>query len=75
MTAEKSALAPRRIVLLSAAEHSEIETVLREYAPPEPTGTRLHTDLQELATEHVGVMLAAEWLGPLGWTRFLWCKR
>jgi hypothetical protein len=75
MTAEKATLAPRRIVLLSAAEHSDIEKVLREYVPPEPTGTRLHSDLQELATEHVGGMVAAEWFGPLGWTRFLWCKR
>ena len=62
-------------------------TARREHAGPllepirhnsmgtEPTGTRLHTDLQELATEHVGSMLAAEWFGPLGWTRFMWCKR
>ena len=67
--------AARRIVLLVAADDGEVEKVLREYAPPEPTGTRLHADLQELAADHSGRTVAAEWLGPLGWTRFLWCKR
>jgi hypothetical protein len=67
--------AARRIVLLVAADDGEIEKVLREYAPPEPTGTRLHADLKELAEGHAGRTVAAEWLGPLGWTRFLWCKR
>jgi hypothetical protein len=71
-TTERSA---RRIVLLADAENSEVESVLREYTPPEPTGTRLHGDLQDLAAEHVGKFVAAEWLGPLGWTRFLWCRR
>ena len=66
---------PRRIVMLVEGENSDIETVLKEYAPPEPTGTRLHGDLQELAAENTGKMVAAEWHGPLGWTRFLWCKR
>ena len=67
--------AARRIVLLTAEEQSEVEKVIREYAPPEPTGTRLHADLAELAGEHAGRMVAAEWHGPLGWTRFLWSKR
>ena len=67
--------AARRIVLLVAADDGEIEKVLREYTPPEPTGTRLHGDLQELAAAHAGRTVAAEWIGPLGWTRFLWCKR
>ena len=66
--------APRRIVLLASADDGEVEKVLREYAPPEPTGTRLHADLKELAAENPGRTVAAEWLGPLGWTRFLWCK-
>ena len=68
--------APRRIVLLAGSEnHSDIEKVLTEYTPPEPTGTRLHSDLQERAAEHAGKLVAAEWFGPLGWTRFLWCRR
>ena len=67
--------AARRIVLLTAEEQSEVEKVLAEYTPPEPTGTRLHADVQDRAAEHPGRMVAAEWLGPLGWTRFLWCKR
>ena len=67
--------APRRIVLLVTNEASEVEKVIREYQPPEPTGTRLHADLVELAGEHAGRMVAAEWHGPLGWTRFLWSKK
>jgi hypothetical protein len=67
--------AARRIVLLASADDGEVEKVLREYAPPEPTGTRLHVELKELAETHAGRTVAAEWLGPLGWTRFLWCKR
>ncbi len=67
--------APRRIVLLLSGENSAVEKVIKEYPPPEPTGTRLHADLAELAAEHSGRMVAAEWHGPLGWTRFLWSKR
>jgi hypothetical protein len=66
---------PRRIVLLCDGEDSEVEQVLIEYKDTEVSGKRLHADVQRLADEHRGPCVAAEWLGPLGWTRFLWCRR
>jgi hypothetical protein len=49
--------------------------VLAEYQGAEVSGNRLHADIQRLAEEHAGRYVAAEWLGPLGWTRFLWRRR
>jgi hypothetical protein len=66
--------APRRIVLLAGDEQSDVEQVLREYAGPEISGARLHTDLQTFARQHPGRVVAGEWLGKLGWARFLWCR-
>jgi hypothetical protein len=66
---------PRRLVLLAGAEDSEAEKVLAEYRGAEVTGKRLHAELQRHAEEHPGRLVAAEWAGPLGWTRFLWCRR
>jgi hypothetical protein len=66
---------PRRIVLLQDEEKSAVEQVLVEYRGAEISGKRLHADLQKLAREHAGRLVAAEWLGPLGWTRFLWCRK
>jgi hypothetical protein len=68
------ARAPRRIVLLSGAEDSEVKAVLLEMPATEVSGKRLHAELQRLAGEHRGERVAAEWLGPLGWVRFLWCR-
>ncbi|HTU88957.1 MAG TPA: hypothetical protein VMF69_02570 [Gemmataceae bacterium] len=65
---------PRRVVLLRDGEDSEIEQVLQEQHGAEISGKRLHADVQRLAREHRGRCVAAEWLGPLGWTRFLWCR-
>jgi hypothetical protein len=67
--------APRRLVLLRAGEDSEVEQVLAEQAGAEVSGARLHAELARLACEHPGRCVAAEWRGPLGWTRFLWCRR
>ena len=67
--------APRRIVLLSGGEESDVQRVLAEYRGAEVTGTRIHQDIQRLAAEHPGQLVAAEWLAPLGWTRFLWCRK
>ena len=65
---------PRRVVLLRNGEDSEVECVLQEYHGGEVSGKRLHIDVQRLAALHRGRYVAAEWLGPLGWTRFLWCR-
>ncbi len=67
--------APRRLVLLADGEDSAVQEVLAEYRGTEVSGKRLHADLQRLASEHRGHYVAAEWLGPLGWTRFLWCRK
>ena len=66
---------PRRLVLLRDGEDSEVESVLREYHGAEVSGKRVHAEVQHLASAHSGRYVAAEWLGPLGWTRFLWCRQ
>ena len=67
--------APRRIVVLTGEKDSEAAEVLREYTGEEVSGNRLHEDLQRFAAERRGEYVAAEWQGPLGWTRFLWCRK
>ena len=67
--------APRRLVLLASDEQSAVTEVLAEFTPPAVRGSKVHAELQRLAAEHPGKLVAAEWLGPLGWTRFLWCRR
>jgi hypothetical protein len=66
---------PRRLVLLLGDEQSEAADVLAEYKGADVSGNRLHADVQRLAGEYPGRWVAAEWLGPTGWTRFLWCRR
>jgi hypothetical protein len=66
---------PRRVVLLESGEESAVAEVLAEYKGADVSGKRLHTDVQRLAIQHAGCCVAAEWLGPLGWTRFLWCRK
>jgi hypothetical protein len=73
-SANSSPRCPRRVVLLCDGEDSEVQRVLLEYRGTEISGKRLHADVQRLAAEHRGSYVAAEWLGPLGWTRFLWCR-
>jgi hypothetical protein len=67
--------APRRLVLLTADEQSASGEVLLELRGEEISGKRLHSEIQKLAAEHPGRWVAAEWLGKLGWTRFLWCRK
>jgi hypothetical protein len=66
---------PRRLVLLEDGEGSAVAEVLAEYKGADVSGKRLHADLQSEAARRPGRCVAAEWLGPLGWTRFLWCKK
>jgi hypothetical protein len=73
--AAESERCPRRIVLLSDGAVSDVRQVLAEYRGGEVSGKRLHADLHRLAAEHPGQLVAAEWLGKLGWTRFLWCQK
>jgi hypothetical protein len=69
-----SARAPRRLVLLEDGNDSAVARVLAEQQGADVSGKRLHADLQRLAAEHSGQCVAAEWRGPLGWVRFLWCR-
>jgi hypothetical protein len=66
---------PRRIVLLCDGEDSAVAEVLAEYRGAEVSGNRLHAEIQKLAGANPGRCVAAEWLGSLGWTRFLWCRK
>ena len=66
---------PRRVVLLAGGEQGHVSKVLLEMPAEEVSGNRLHAEVQRLAREHAGAIVAAEWLGPLGWTRFLWCHK
>jgi hypothetical protein len=72
---ERTPRAPRRIVLLEAGEESGIAEVLAEYSGADVSGNRVHDDVQRFAAEHPGRHVAVEWQGPLGWTRFLWCRK
>jgi hypothetical protein len=67
--------APRRLVLLRDGDDSEVEHVLAEYRGAEVSGAKLHVELQRFAAQHQGRCVAAEWLGSLGWNRFLWCRK
>jgi hypothetical protein len=65
----------RRVVLLMDGDQGGVAAVLLEMPAAEVSGNRLHAELQRLAYEHAGAVVAAEWIGPLGWTRFLWCHK
>jgi hypothetical protein len=71
----KTERTPRRIILLTDGEQSEPAEVLLELRGEEITGNRLHSEIQKQAAAHPGRLFAAEWLGKLGWTRFLWCRK
>lgn len=73
--AEGQASCPRRLVLLKAGEQSAVERVLVEYSGKEGRGKDAHAAIENVAAQHPGKVVAAEWLGPRGWTRFLWCCR
>jgi hypothetical protein len=66
---------PRRLILLVDGEDSAAERILAEYTGSEGRGKGIHDEVQRLAAEHRGKLVAAEWLGPLGWVRFLWCRK
>jgi hypothetical protein len=65
--------APRRLVLLSGAADSAVERILAEF--PGEDARKAHQQIQQAAAEHPGKVVAVEWLGPFGWTRFLWCGK
>lgn len=72
---QKSERVPRRIVVLTGDRDSEAEQVLATYEGNAVSGRRLHRELQQYAAAHPGKCVAGEWLGKLGWTRFVWCRK
>lgn len=59
--------AARRVVLLVEGRDSAVEKVLEECSPQGHRGRVRHW-----AQRYPGRTVAGEWLGPLGWVRFLW---
>jgi hypothetical protein len=66
---------PQRLVVLEDDDESQVVAVLHQYQGAEVSGKRIYRDLVTEAQDHPGQTVAAEWLGTLGWTRFLWCRR
>jgi hypothetical protein len=64
-----------RLVLLTGDQASPLQQVLREYPAGGADPGQVGEDLNRLARDHPGQCLAAEWRGPGGWVRFLWCRR
>ncbi len=58
---------PRRIVQLGEPE----AIVLEEFPSAAVSGKAVHEALVKHAVKHPGTTIAAQWLGPLGWTAFL----
>jgi hypothetical protein len=65
---------PRRLALLVDGEQSAIERVLVEYTGADGRAKDMHAEIEKVAAQHPGKYVAVEWHGPLGWTRFLWCR-
>jgi hypothetical protein len=65
---------PRRLVRLVGDRDSAVAEVLREY-PPETAPQLTPAEVERAAAERPGQSLAAEWLGPTGWQRFLVCRK
>jgi hypothetical protein len=63
---------PRRIVRLKGADVAE---VLATFEGDAVVGSAIHAEVQRLAAQHPGETLALEWLGNLGWVRFLTCRK
>ncbi len=66
---------PRRLVLLEGDEKGPVTEVLSEYNGSSVGASRIHADMVRAAEERPGRIVAVEWLSPIGWTRYLWCRR
>src|SRR5262249_30830796 len=69
-TVRPKRVAPRRVVLLHGDEGSAVNLVLAEARAEDA-----HAALAAAAGQFKGSVVALEWLGPLGWTRFLWARQ
>ena len=66
---------PRRIVRLKGDSESDVREVLSSFEGAEIVGSKIHSEVQRLAAKHPGDVIALEWLGNMGWVRFLTCKK
>ena len=66
---------PRRIVRLKGDADSDVRQVLQAYEGAAIVGSKIHADVQRLAAQFSGEVIALEWLGNAGWVRYLTCKR
>jgi hypothetical protein len=49
--------------------------VLATFEGPAVVGSHVHAAVQRLAEARRGRTLAVEWAGPLGWVRYLTCRK
>jgi hypothetical protein len=66
---------PRRMALLRDGDSSEPDHVLVEFRGRDAVTADLSAEAGRFAEQHRGRCVAAEWEGPRGWIRFLWCRR
>jgi hypothetical protein len=66
---------PRRIVRLKGDAESKVREVLASFEGSEIVGSKIHAEVERFATQFPGEVIALEWLGNIGWVRFLTCKR
>ncbi len=65
---------PRRIVRLKSDADSEVREVLQTFEGAAIVGSKIHAEVQRFAAKFPGEVIALEWLGNMGWVRYLGCK-
>jgi hypothetical protein len=66
---------PRRIVRLKGDAESDVREVLQSFEGAAVIGSKIHAEVQRLAAQFQGEVIALEWLGNMGWVRYLTCSR
>ena len=66
---------PRRIVRLAGDEKSDVKAVLATFEGDKVVGSTVHAELQKSAGTFPGETLALEWLGNMGWVRYVTCRK
>ncbi len=65
----------RRIVRLKGDTKSEVQEVVATFEGDKVIGSKIQAELQTLAKKHAGETVALEWLGNMGWVRFVTCRK
>ena len=66
---------PRRIVRVAGDETGPVAVVLASFEGADIVGSKLHAEVQKLADQYRGEFIALEWLGKLGWVRYVTCRK